>query len=204
MPCPWRCLRPGWMGPCATRSSTWSSSWQPCLWQGVRSWRSLGSLSTQTILWLYDSMNTASKFCYNFPLPACHWNSGNICEEKIQCTLIKPNGNIVSGSHTGKQKQLQKHLLGNGLPTFLPPLCLFNIVIQMSLLWGFPQYWLLLLCQIIFYTAETGATLKRPLGNKVLSVRLYSLCSWHKITLGTGSRCLRRRTPWSWGFFKEW
>ena len=31
---PWRCLRPGWMGPSAIWSSTWSSSWQPCLRQG--------------------------------------------------------------------------------------------------------------------------------------------------------------------------
>ena len=29
--CPWRCTRPSWLGPCADWSSTWSSSWQPCL-----------------------------------------------------------------------------------------------------------------------------------------------------------------------------
>ena len=33
-PHPWRCLRPGWMMPWPTWSSTWCSNWQPCLWQG--------------------------------------------------------------------------------------------------------------------------------------------------------------------------
>jgi len=32
---PWRCLRPGWMGPWATWSSTWPRHWQPKAMDGV-------------------------------------------------------------------------------------------------------------------------------------------------------------------------
>ena len=55
MPHPCRCLGPGWMWPWAIRSSTWSSSWQPCLWQGFGTWWSLRSLPTQAILWFYEN-----------------------------------------------------------------------------------------------------------------------------------------------------
>jgi len=30
---PWRCSRPGWMGPWAAWSSTRSGGWWPCLWR---------------------------------------------------------------------------------------------------------------------------------------------------------------------------
>jgi len=33
MPHPWRCLRPGWMGPWAAWSSITYGSWRPCLQQ---------------------------------------------------------------------------------------------------------------------------------------------------------------------------
>ena len=56
MPCPWRCVRPGEMEHWAVWSSTWSSGWQVCLWQGAGAWWSLGSLPTQAILWLKESV----------------------------------------------------------------------------------------------------------------------------------------------------
>ena len=34
LPCPWRCSRPGWMGPWAAWSSIKCGGWWPCLWQG--------------------------------------------------------------------------------------------------------------------------------------------------------------------------
>ena len=34
MPHPWRCSRPGWMGPWAAWSSIKCGGWWPCLWQG--------------------------------------------------------------------------------------------------------------------------------------------------------------------------
>ena len=34
MPHPWRCSRPGWMGPWAAWSSIRYEGWWPCLWQG--------------------------------------------------------------------------------------------------------------------------------------------------------------------------
>ena len=55
---PWRCSRPGWMGPWAAWSGIKWGGWQPCLQQ--RSW-SLMPLevpsipSHSMILWLYDS-----------------------------------------------------------------------------------------------------------------------------------------------------
>jgi len=39
IPHSWRYLRPGWMGPWAIWSNTWSSGWQPCLQQG--GWKSV-------------------------------------------------------------------------------------------------------------------------------------------------------------------
>ena len=37
MPLPWRCSRPGWMGPWAAWSSIRYGAWRPCLQQGGRS-----------------------------------------------------------------------------------------------------------------------------------------------------------------------
>ena len=34
LPHPWRCSRPGWMGPWAAWSSIKQEGWWPCLWQG--------------------------------------------------------------------------------------------------------------------------------------------------------------------------
>jgi len=51
MPHPWRCSRPGCMGPWAASFS----GWQPCPQQeGGTAW-TLRSLPTQAILWYYDS-----------------------------------------------------------------------------------------------------------------------------------------------------
>ena len=37
MPCPWRCSRPGWMGPWAAWSTIKCGGWWPCLWwEGFR------------------------------------------------------------------------------------------------------------------------------------------------------------------------
>ena len=45
-------MGPGWMGPWAIWSSTWSSSWQPCPCDmRVGTWWSLRSLPTQATLW---------------------------------------------------------------------------------------------------------------------------------------------------------
>jgi len=48
-----RHLSPGWMGSWAVWFSTWTSSWQVGLWQGVGTWWSLRSLPVQGILWFY-------------------------------------------------------------------------------------------------------------------------------------------------------
>ena len=48
---PWMCPRPGWMGPWAIWSSTWSNACNPAHGRGVGTWWSLWSLPTQVILW---------------------------------------------------------------------------------------------------------------------------------------------------------
>jgi len=53
MPHPWRCSRPGWMGPWTAWSSIKCGGWWPCLWRGIGAWWSLRSLPTQAILWFY-------------------------------------------------------------------------------------------------------------------------------------------------------
>ena len=59
---PWRCSRPGWMGPWAAWAGMKCGGWWPCLWRGVGASWSLRSLPTQAILWFYDSMTVKSKF----------------------------------------------------------------------------------------------------------------------------------------------
>ena len=54
---PWRCSRPGWMGPWAAWSSIKCGGWQPCLWQG--SWslmilRVPSNPSHSVILWIWS------------------------------------------------------------------------------------------------------------------------------------------------------
>ena len=56
VPRPWRCSRPGWMGPWAAWAGIKCGGWWPCLWWGVGASWSLRSLSTQAILWFYNSM----------------------------------------------------------------------------------------------------------------------------------------------------
>ena len=52
MPHPWKRSRPGWMGPWAPWSSTWSGGQPPCLQEGGVGTRwSFRSLPTQAILW---------------------------------------------------------------------------------------------------------------------------------------------------------
>ena len=56
MPHPWRCSRPGWMGPWAAWSDIRYGRWLPCLWWGVGASWSLRSLPTQAIpnhIWFY-------------------------------------------------------------------------------------------------------------------------------------------------------
>jgi len=48
---PWRCSRPGWMGPWAAWSGIKWGGWWPCMWRGVGASWSLGSLPTQAIMW---------------------------------------------------------------------------------------------------------------------------------------------------------
>ena len=55
MPCPWRCSRPGWMGPWAAWSGIEWGGWWPCLWQG--GWRFMildvpSNPGHSVILWL--------------------------------------------------------------------------------------------------------------------------------------------------------
>ena len=50
VPHPWRCSRPGWMGPWAT----WANGWQSYQWQGIGSRWSVRSLLLQAIVWFYD------------------------------------------------------------------------------------------------------------------------------------------------------
>lgn len=49
---PWKCSRQGWIGPWAT----WSSGWYPAHGRGAETRSSLRSPSTQTVLWIYDSV----------------------------------------------------------------------------------------------------------------------------------------------------
>ena len=42
MPHPWRCSRPGWMGPWAAWAGMKCGGWWPCLWQGGWSFMILG------------------------------------------------------------------------------------------------------------------------------------------------------------------
>ena len=44
---PWRCSRPGWMGPWAAWAGMKCGGWWPCLWWGVGASWSLGCLPTQ-------------------------------------------------------------------------------------------------------------------------------------------------------------
>ena len=51
---PWRCSRPGWMGPWAAWSSIKCGDWWPCLWQGDWNFMILGIPSNPShsmILW---------------------------------------------------------------------------------------------------------------------------------------------------------
>jgi len=50
IPCPWRCLRPDWMGTWAIWPSIWSSGNTTC-GRGVGTWWCLRSLPTQATLW---------------------------------------------------------------------------------------------------------------------------------------------------------
>lgn len=63
MPRLWRCSRPGWLGPWTTWPSSWSSSWQTCLWQGSCSLMIWRSLLTQVILWFYGSYQIDAVLC---------------------------------------------------------------------------------------------------------------------------------------------
>ena len=47
---PWRCSRPGWMGPWAAWAGITCAGWWPCLWWGVGDSWSLRSLPTRAIL----------------------------------------------------------------------------------------------------------------------------------------------------------
>ena len=60
---PWRCWKPGWMGPWAAWAGMKCAGWWPCLWRGVGDSWSLRSLPTQAILW-YDS-NMRGKLVLN-------------------------------------------------------------------------------------------------------------------------------------------
>ena len=50
---PWRCARPGWMGPSAIWSSTRSGSWWPACGRRIGTRSSSRSRPTQAILWSY-------------------------------------------------------------------------------------------------------------------------------------------------------
>jgi len=68
MPHPWRCSRPGWMGPWAT----WSSSWQPYLWHG--GWNLLifevpSNPSHLVTLWNILNNRQVHPFCFFFLSP---------------------------------------------------------------------------------------------------------------------------------------
>ena len=57
MPCPWRCSRPGWMGPWTAWSSIRYGGWWPCLQQAGWSVMILEVPSNprqSMILWFYD------------------------------------------------------------------------------------------------------------------------------------------------------
>ena len=59
---PWRCSRPGWMGPWAAWSSIKGVCWWPCLWQGVGdSWFMILEVPSypghSVILWFWERLN---------------------------------------------------------------------------------------------------------------------------------------------------
>ena len=54
---PWRCSRPGWMGPWAAWAGMKCGGWWSCLWWGIGASWSLRSLPTQAILRFYDTLS---------------------------------------------------------------------------------------------------------------------------------------------------
>jgi len=61
MPRPWRCSRPGWMGPWATWSSKWGG-WWPCLAGGLEIHDPSGPFQPRPFC---DSVKTLHKLCFS-------------------------------------------------------------------------------------------------------------------------------------------
>ena len=72
---PWRCSRPGWMGPWAAWSGIKCGGWWPCLWQGgVELHDPWGPFQSKPF---YDSMiNTIQVVAFVLD-PLCAWWSQN-------------------------------------------------------------------------------------------------------------------------------
>ena len=96
MPRPWRCSRPGWMGPWAAWFSTECGGWWPCLWQGGWSFMILevpSNTGHSEILWCYEIPPNTKKSVWN-KQPCRVWQS---CFSPIPfCSL----GNEVHNQQT--------------------------------------------------------------------------------------------------------